>query len=239
MSQASAKDSVRRRAKAKAAGPVPPVKHEGERPSHDMAVRKEQFEAVAMPLTNILYATALRMVGNSAKAEDLVQETFVRAWQNFDRFTLGTNFKAWVFQILTFLYKNERRSAKSREATVDYSANDILPAPAESEGMVEDAAGVDWDHLYPDMVDDKFKRALDRLDEDQRSVLLLVTLGELSYQECADALGIPIGTVMSRLFRARKQLQDELTEYVRGEGMLRGSNGGEGPDDGDEDVDPD
>jgi RNA polymerase sigma-70 factor (ECF subfamily) len=235
MPQVSTRDGVRRRAKPKAAVRVPPAKLEGERPSHEMAIRKEQFEAVAMPLANVLYATALRMVGNSAKAEDLVQETYVRAWQNFDRFTLGTNFKAWIFQILTFLYKNERRSAKSREATVDYSANDILPAPVSSDGSREDAARVKWDSLYPDLVDDKFKRALDRLDEDQRSVLLLVTLGELSYQECAEALGIPIGTVMSRLFRARKQLQEELTEYVRDQGMLRGSTGTEEHGDGAED----
>lgn len=240
MSQVFTGNGVRRRAKARGAARVPPAKLEGERPSLDMAVRKEQFEAVAMPLANILYATALRMVGNTAKAEDLVQETYVRAWQNFDRFTLGTNFKAWIFQILTFLYKNERRSAKSREATVDYSTNDVLPASTESESSVADAAGVKWDKLYPSLVDDRFKRALDRLDEDQRSVLLLVTLGELSYQECAEALGIPIGTVMSRLFRARKQLQEELTEYVYDEGMLRGTadgeeegNGGKGGTDAD------
>ena len=224
MSQVFAGKGVRGRPKkAKSSGKKTPVKHVGERPSKDPAVRKEQFEAVGMPLANMLYATALRMVGNAAKAEDLVQETYVRAWQNFDRFTLGTNFKAWIFQILTFLYKNERRSAKSREATVDYSTNDVLPAAESPDGMEEGAADVDWEALYPDLVDDRFKRALDRLDEDQRSVLLLITLGELSYQECADSLGIPIGTVMSRLFRARKQLQEELTAYVRSEGMLRGA----------------
>jgi RNA polymerase sigma-70 factor (ECF subfamily) len=162
------------------------------------------------------------MIGNAAKAEDLVQETFVRAWQNFDRFRLGTNFKAWVFQILTFLYKNERRSAKSREATVDYSANDTLPAPPAPDVSIGGPLDVDWEALYPDLVDDRFKRALDRLDEDQRAVLLLVTLGDLSYQECAEALGIPIGTVMSRLFRARQQLQAELYSYVRSEGLLKG-----------------
>lgn len=232
MSQVITGDGVRRRAKAKGAAKAAPVKHEGEPPSRNMAIRKEQFEAVAMPLANLLYATALRMVGNAAKAEDLVQETYVRAWRNFDRFALGTNFKAWIFQILTFLYKNERRSAKSREATVDFSANDLLPAPAEGNVLVEDASGVKWDALYPDLVDDRFKRALDRLDEDQRSVLLLVTLGDLTYQECAEALGIPIGTVMSRLFRARKQLQEELTEHVRAQGMLRGTTGDEEDRDG-------
>jgi RNA polymerase sigma-70 factor, ECF subfamily len=219
MSQVSAGGKVRRPAKdgRRQGGSV----YTGERPSKDPKRRKEQFEAVALPLANLLYATALRMVGNAAKAEDLVQETYVRAWQNFDRFTLGTNFKAWMFQILTFLYKNERRSAKSREVTVDYSTNESLAAPAGPEPAAAKAPEVEWEKLYPDLVDDKFKRALDRLDEDQRAVLLLVTLGELSYQECAESLGIPIGTVMSRLFRARKQLQDELAEYVK-EGRLEG-----------------
>lgn len=214
MSQVSAGGEVRRTAR-KDGRKHDAVVYAGERPSQDLGRRKEQFEAVAMPLTNLLYATALRMVGNAAKAEDLVQETYVRAWQNFDRFALGTNFKAWIFQILTFLYKNERRSAKSRETTVDYSMDESLAAPAGPEPAVAKAQEVEWERLYPDLVDDKFKRALDRLDEDQRAVLLLVTLGELSYQECAESLGIPIGTVMSRLFRARKQLQDELAEYAK------------------------
>lgn len=232
MSQVYAKAGVRRRAKPAKGGTKPAAKLDGERPSREPVIRKEQFEAVAMPLANLLYATALRMVGNAAKAEDLVQETYVRAWQNFDRFTLGTNFKAWIFQILTFLYKNERRSAKSREATVDYSTNDVIPASETPDGLFEGGTDINWEALYPALVDDRFKRALDRLDEDQRSVLLLVTLGDLSYQECADALGIPIGTVMSRLFRARKQLQEELAAYVKSEGMLRGTeeqnHGGDG-----------
>jgi RNA polymerase sigma-70 factor (ECF subfamily) len=205
------------------------------KPSKDPVVRKEQFEALAMPLANLLYATALRMVRNTAKAEDLVQETYVRAWQNFDRFTLGTNFKAWAFQILTFLYKNERRSAKSRETTVDYSGNEILPAPTSPDPHLGDTSDLDWESLYPDLVDDQFKRALDRLDEERRSALLLVTLGELSYQECAELQGIPIGTVMSRLFRARKQLQEELGDYALSLGLTRGELDEELDDDGESD----
>ena len=205
------------------------------RPSQDPVVRKEQFEALAMPLANLLYATALRMVRNTAKAEDLVQETYVRAWQNFDRFTLGTNFKAWAFQILTFLYKNERRSAKSRETTVDYSGNEILSAPTSPDPHLGDTADLDWESRYPDLVDDQFKHALDRLDEERRSALLLVTLGELSYQECAELQGIPIGTVMSRLFRARKQLQEELGDYALSLGLNRELLEEEPVDDGESD----
>jgi RNA polymerase sigma-70 factor (ECF subfamily) len=189
------------------------------KPSQDPAVRKEQFEALAMPLADLLYATAVRKLGNAARAEDLVQETYMRAWKNFDRFTLGTNFKAWIFQILTFTYRNERRSAKSREMTVDYSADELLPSPASPDPLLGDASDLDWQSRYHELVDDQLSRALNRLDEGQRSALLLVTLGELSYQECAEILGIPVGTVMSRLFRARKQLQEELGAYARSLGL--------------------
>ncbi|GMV82569.1 MAG: RNA polymerase sigma factor RpoE [Planctomycetota bacterium] len=190
-------------------------------PSADPVIRRAQFERIAMPLADSLFATALRMTRHAARAEDLVQEAYIRAWQNFDRFTLGTNFKAWIFRILTLLYRNERRSAKTREQTVDpATADQILPAADGGDGSYE-AKKVDWDELYPDLVDDEFKRALDRLDEDQRVVLMLVTLGELSYQETVEALEIPIGTVMSRLFRARKQLQQELAAYAQERGLLR------------------
>lgn len=183
-----------------------------------MALRHAQFQELALPLADRLYATALRMMGNTAHAEDLVQDTYFKAWQNFEKFEIGTNFKAWIFKILTFLYRNERRSAKHREQTVDFAANDLIEAHAEGEPTA--TPELDWNKLYPDLVEDEFKQALDRLSEDQRSVFLIVTLGELSYQECAEALDIPIGTVMSRLFRARKILQDELTAYARNRGVL-------------------
>ena len=151
----------------------------------------------------------------------MVQETYLRAWQNFDRFTIGTHFKAWIFQILTYLFLNERRSAHRREATVDFSEHDILAAPPAPDAGQIQVPAVNWDKLYPGLVDDVVKRALDRLGPEQRAVFLLVTLGELSYQDCADILGIPIGTVMSRLFRARKQLQEDLKGYAREHGLLK------------------
>ncbi|MCW8131627.1 MAG: sigma-70 family RNA polymerase sigma factor [Planctomycetota bacterium] len=196
-----------------------PSEEQARRPSHDMAVRHAQFQELGLPLADRLYAMALRLMGNAAQAEDLVQDTYFKAWQNFEKFELGTNFKAWIFKILTFLYRNERRSAKHREQTVDFAGNDLLEARAEGDPTV--AVGLDWNKLYPDLVEDELKQALDRLSEDQRSVFLLVTLGDLSYQECAEALGVPIGTVMSRLFRARKILQDELTAYARSRGAQR------------------
>lgn len=191
-----------------------------QRPSKNEAERRQQFEALAMPLLDRLYAMALHLVRDPSRAEDMVQETYLRAWQNFDRFTLGTHFKAWIFQILTYLFLNERRAAHRREASVDFSEHDIVEAPAEPDAGQGQSALTNWDDLYPHLVDDAVKRALDRLGSEQRSVFLLVTLGELSYQECADILDVPIGTVMSRLFRARKQLQEDLQVYAKERGLL-------------------
>lgn len=186
----------------------------------DLQSRRKAFEDLAMPLAEILYATAYRMTGNSAKAEDLVQETYVRAWKNFDRFEQGTNFKAWAFKIMIFVNRNDRRNPRQREVTVDFSGEEHpVEAPAQVEGS--NVTGVNWQDLYGELVEDEFKRALDRLDEDQRTVLMLVTLGELSYQEVAEALSVPIGTVMSRLFRARKRLQEDLIEYARERGLVK------------------
>jgi RNA polymerase sigma-70 factor (ECF subfamily) len=202
---------------------------------------KSEFEELANQVMKPLYATAMRLIRNAALAEELVQETFLRAWTNFDRFKSGTNFKAWLVQILTYLYLNQRREAKKRETPVDFTSNDIpLPASrghaetAEAvasaldrralEGGVDDKeelAGslvlreVNWSALYPELVNDELKNALDSLVDEQRIVFFLVVLGDLSYQECADALSIPIGTVMSRLFRARQHLREELSEYAR------------------------
>jgi RNA polymerase sigma-70 factor (ECF subfamily) len=196
----------------------------------DEARRREQFESLAMPLVDRLYVTALRLVREPARAEDMVQETYLRAWQNFDRFSIGTNFKAWIFQILTYLFLNDRRSANRRTVNVDFTEHDVIEAPAPADNAASEAstnafdaqpsAIMDWERLYPSLVDDAMKRALDRLPSEQRAVLLLVTLAELSYQECAEILNVPIGTIMSRLFRARQQLQTELTDYAKERGML-------------------
>jgi RNA polymerase sigma-70 factor, ECF subfamily len=196
------------------------------KPSTDkiQAERREQFEALALPLLDRLYSMALHLVRDPVKADDMVQETVLRAWQNFDRFTIGTHFKAWIFQILTYLFLNDRRSAQRRETQVDFTEHDVIPAPAVSDTVPSanaTVARVDWDRMYPSLVDDVMKTALDRLPEEQRMVFLLVTLGDLSYQETAEMLSIPIGTVMSRLFRARKQLQTELSGYAKDRGFLR------------------
>lgn len=187
--------------------------------------RSDEFEALAMPLARALYGTAFRMLGNSQRAEDIVQEAYVRAWEKFDHYQTGSNFKAWIFQILVFLCRNEVRTHRNRPVqgeSVDQILHSLVSAESqETKSPTSDSPRADWTALYADSVDDEFKRALDNLDSDNRAVLILVSLAEFTYQECAEALDMPLGTVMSRLYRARKQLQDELQSYAAERGFLR------------------
>ena len=176
----------------------------------ELAKRQDQFAALAESTASSLYNTALRWTGNPAQADDMVQETLMCAWRNFDRFTIGTCFRAWVFQILRFVIRNRRRFVASRQVTIDFMSED---APVIAENQQErpmDPFSTDWETVFPDVVDDALKHALDHLTPTQRTLALCIPLGGLSYQECADKLGIPLGTVMSRYARARARLQQEL-----------------------------
>jgi RNA polymerase sigma-70 factor (ECF subfamily) len=192
--------------------------HENSSAADAVPSRAAEFERLALPLAQTLYATAYRLTGHAARAEDLVQEAYVLAWNKFGQFERGTNFKAWLFRILILSAKNEGRAQRKQPVALSDETALNLSTRASDNGPPAAAVSLN----YGAFVDDDFKRALDRLDEDHRTVLLLVTLGELSYQECAAALSIPAGTVMSRLFRARKQLQSELREYALANGILRG-----------------
>ena len=179
-----------------------------------LAQRQEQFADLATSVADVLYTAALRRSGNHAHAEDLVQETHLCAWRNFDRFTIGTCFRAWVFQILRFLDSNRRRCAASHQVTMDFQTDEFLldPKPQEPKGL--DPFDTDWESVIPDLVDDTLKHALDRLSPAQRKLALCIPLGGLSYQECADELGIPLGTVMSRYARARAELRRRLRRIL-------------------------
>jgi len=183
----------------------------------DLAQRQEQFEALALPVTDALYATALRWNVTPAQAEDLVQETLLCAWRNFDRFTLGTNFRAWVFQILRFVIANSRRTARSREAAMDLLSEDLWPDTRPQATARYEPSEAGWEAHCTDSVGDGVRRALEHLNPDQRAVALRLSIGELSYQECDDELGLPLGTVMSRYSRARARLQQELRGHAVGQ----------------------
>jgi RNA polymerase sigma-70 factor (ECF subfamily) len=165
---------------------------------------KAEFEALALPQVDALYRTALRMTGEGAAAEDLVQETFLRAWKNFHRFETGTNFRAWIFTILTNVYINEWRRHARTPIPTDFAEME----PEATEELARLSAG-DVAALG-ERLGDEARRALEKVPPEFRLVFLLSTFEEMSYREISAVLGIPIGTVMSRLFRARAILRAEL-----------------------------
>jgi RNA polymerase sigma-70 factor (ECF subfamily) len=168
----------------------------------------DAFTSEALALLDSLYGTALRLTRDANRAEDLVQDTYLKAFRARDRFTAGTNLKAWLFTILHNTWRNRRRDqARSR---VDFDSEAVEHA-YESVGAFP-SAGVESPEtlLLRASFDAELKTALDALPEAFRSAVWLRDVEELSYQEIADALAIPIGTVMSRISRGRRQLHDLL-----------------------------
>jgi RNA polymerase sigma-70 factor (ECF subfamily) len=179
------------------------------------------FADDAMQYTKQLYAAAMRMTRNPADAEDLVQETFLKAYRAYDSFTAGTNLKAWLYRILTNTYINKYRKASRRPDEVDLgNVEDLyLYRRIGSEESVE-AARTTEDRVLDGLVESDIKKAVEALPENFRIPVLLADLEGLSYQEIADILDIPIGTVMSRLHRGRKAMQKALWEFASKRGLL-------------------
>lgn len=163
-------------------------------------------------LAQPLMAAALRLTRKRADAEDLVQDTLFRAYRALGTFEKGTRFKAWIFRILRNAHINRGKREAAAPAAVDPTEMEE-PAPAATVADLSDLrelSGMADRHF-----DERVKAALDSLPEAYRVPMVLFSLGDLSYQEIADALGIPIGTVMSRLHRARTQLKNELVGYAK------------------------
>ena len=176
------------------------------------------FAAAVTPFADQLYPTALRMTRNPADAEDLVQETFTKAFANFHQFRAGTNLRAWLYRILTntFINSYRKKQREPRQETTD-EIKDWQLAAAEthtSSGM-RSAENEVLDHLP----DSDIKQALARLPEEFQEVIYLVDIEGYAYKEVAERMGTPLGTVMSRLHRARRQLRGMLTDYARERGM--------------------
>ncbi len=180
--------------------------------------RRREFERLAEGLEGPLYAAALRLARNPRDAEDLVQETWYRAFRSFDQFRPGTSFRAWVFRIEANAFLNRERRRKLEPRLTDFETEE----PPERAASTEEEAGAEGlDRLFDRHVGDEVKRAVDALPGEFRAVLVLVALGGLSYEETAAALGCPVGTVMSRLFRARRLLRTALSRFARENGLLR------------------
>lgn len=196
-------------------------------------VQRAEFEELVLPHLDLLLGFALRLTRHRADAEDLLQDALYRAFRGLGGFERGTNFKAWMFRILTNAFISRRRSEARAPLLMDIdAAADAGHEQSEGDGgpdvalitELEDAA-TDWKRVYAEHVEDDVKRALDELPAEFRVPLLLSGLGGLRYQEIADVLNIPIGTVMSRLFRARQRLRRSLRDYALQRGISVGHEG--------------
>ena len=170
---------------------------------------REDFERESLPHLGALYRTALRMIGKDAAAEDAVQETYLRAWRFYPQYKDGTNFKAWIFTILHSVVV----SAGRREAMAPL-ATDWSEGEPEAAREVQFLAADDLETIGQ-KVGDAAREALLKMPADLRIVFLLSSVDELSYKEISETVGVPLGTVMSRLFRARAFLRKELSDAAR------------------------
>lgn len=181
--------------------------------------KRQQFEALAYPHMDALYRTALRLTRNPLDAEDLVQEVYLRGFRFLEKFEQGTNFKAWIFRILTNTFINEYRKKARTPQHVEFEERTENVASEAAAEQQFSAPNELRDHTQ--LFGDEVNAALQTLSEDFRLVIILCDIEEFAYKEIAKILGIPMGTVMSRLSRARTQLQKQLREYAEQEGFIK------------------
>ena len=177
-----------------------------------------EFEAEALPHMDVLYNFALRTTGNQDDAHDLLQETYLKAYRFWDKYEKGTNIRAWLFRIMKNSYINRYRKETKEPDKVDYEDienfyNTIRAESTDPNDLQK--------QLYGNLLGDEVTKALQELPDDFRTVVILCDIEGLTYEEIAEFVECPIGTVRSRLHRGRKLLQAELFEYAKRQGMIK------------------
>lgn len=177
--------------------------------------KQEDFEDEIIPQLDAMYNFALRLTSDPSDAEDLVQDTIVKAFRFFSSYEKGTNAKAWLFRILKNSYINNYRKKSKQPNQVDYDEVATFYETIRAERT--DTSDLE-DKMFRDLIDDDITSALDKLPEDFRTVVLLCDIEGFTYEEIANMLDVPIGTIRSRLHRGRNLLKAELLEYAEKRG---------------------
>lgn len=188
--------------------------------------RRKEFEETAMEHIDSLYNMALRLVFNKEEAEDLVQETYLKAYRFFDSFQKGTNIKAWLYKILKNTFINKYRKEIATPGEILYEDLEAVNSGLAYKQETDSTGGLadTLESKYADfsgLLEDNVKQALDSLPAEYREAILLSDVEELSYQDIAEIANVPIGTIKSRLNRGRKLLQKKLYEYAKDKGFIK------------------
>jgi len=179
--------------------------------------KQKDFEREAVPHMDVLYNYALRMTGNEDDASDLLQETYLKAYRFWDKYEKGTNIRAWLFRIMKNSYINRYRKESKEPDTVDYDEvknfyNTIRHESVDPNDLQE--------RLFGNLLEDDVAEALESLPEDLKTVVILCDIEGFTYEEIAEFVECPIGTVRSRLHRGRKMLQAKLFDFARKRGYI-------------------
>lgn len=186
---------------------------------------RQAFEREAAPHIDAMYSTAFRLTKNAADAEDLVQESVLKAYRYFDKYEQGTNCKAWMFRIMTNTFINRyRKSQRQQEVIVSEDVRPLQERVTAEEPNELHQSFEGQDDMFFHLFTDEVKNALEEIPFDFRMVVLLADLQDFQYKEIAEIVGCPIGTVMSRLYRGRRMLREKLYEYAVSTGIIRANS---------------